>query len=285
MSSSRNGPGRRRSRRWLIAALLLGASTPAWFAAAALGSRFGVWDWRFGLGVMTRDLGNYVGLAAIVALIFLLVRAVRARSTAAAFVTALAIAPPFAVLWSFADARRQSDLLPPIYDVQTDWSAPISFSAAALAERAAANANPVNDTAAIAADDRRTRWAGRSFARAQHEAYPDIAPILLQLGEEQAAAAVTEVASRQPRWESVRVVGLDNGRQLEFTATTFWYGLVDDVAVRAVGHADGRSRIDVRSVGREGHIDLGMHAQRIRAFRAALFETLADCTVRCSDAD
>jgi len=50
---------------------------------------------------------------------------------------------------------------------------------------------------------------------------------------------------------------------VEATATTFWFGFKDDVAVRVTAGASGGSVVDVRSVSRVGQSDLGANASRI----------------------
>ena len=50
---------------------------------------------------------------------------------------------------------------------------------------------------------------------------------------------------------------------VEATATTFWFGFKDDVAVRVTAGASGGSVVDVRSVSRVGQSDLGANAGRI----------------------
>lgn len=265
---------RERLERWsnraLIGALALGLATPALFAAAALGSKFGLWNWRFGLGVMTRDWGTVLGYTAVAAGVGSLALALAASRRRAALLSLAAIAIPAVVLASFAAARKAADELPPFYDVQTDWTRSIAFSARTMELRERLGANPVRDDARIAPDDRRAQWAGRSNADAQAEAYPEIRPLILDLPIERSLEYVREVAAAQPGWE-VTGVRIDGDRALlEATATTFWYGLVDDVAVRLSHRPDGKTRVDVRSVGREGHIDLGMHAERISRFMREL---------------
>ncbi|MCY4344125.1 MAG: DUF1499 domain-containing protein, partial [Gammaproteobacteria bacterium] len=49
---------------------------------------------------------------------------------------------------------------------------------------------------------------------------------------------------------------------IEATATTFWFGFKDDVAIRVQPHAEG-ALVDVRSVSRVGIGDLGANADRI----------------------
>jgi fatty-acyl-CoA synthase len=49
---------------------------------------------------------------------------------------------------------------------------------------------------------------------------------------------------------------------IEATATTFWFGFKDDVAIRVQEYPQGVI-IDVRSVSRVGQSDLGVNARRI----------------------
>ncbi|MCZ0942003.1 MAG: DUF1499 domain-containing protein, partial [Gammaproteobacteria bacterium] len=49
---------------------------------------------------------------------------------------------------------------------------------------------------------------------------------------------------------------------IEATATTFWFGFKDDVAVRVRPHPQG-ALVDVRSVSRVGRSDGGVNAKRI----------------------
>ena len=42
----------------LTGALTLGIATPALFAIAGLGAKYGLWDWRFGLLTLTGKLGR-----------------------------------------------------------------------------------------------------------------------------------------------------------------------------------------------------------------------------------
>jgi uncharacterized protein (DUF1499 family) len=48
-------------------------------------------------------------------------------------------------------------------------------------------------------------------------------------------------------------------------ATTLLFGFKDDVVIR-ITPAENGSRVDVRSVSRVGHSDLGANATRIREF-------------------
>jgi uncharacterized protein (DUF1499 family) len=59
--------------------------------------------------------------------------------------------------------------------------------------------------------------------------------------------------------------------RIEATATTRLFGFKDDIVVR-IRPAPQGSRLDIRSVSRVGRSDLGVNAQRIRAYLAKLEE-------------
>ncbi len=79
-------------------------------------------------------------------------------------------------------------------------------------------------------------------------------------------AAVLAVA-RKSGWTVAAAVA-DEGR-LEATAATPWFGFKDDIVVRVAAEAGG-TKVDVRSASRVGRSDLGVNAERIRAFSRAL---------------
>ena len=59
--------------------------------------------------------------------------------------------------------------------------------------------------------------------------------------------------------------------RIEATATTFWFGFMDDIVIRIRADGSG-SRVDVRSESRVGVSDLGKNAERIAKFLAAMKE-------------
>ena len=109
-------------------------------------------------------------------------------------------------------------------------------------------------------------YTGEEFARAQREAYPDLAPIRFE-GTPDAAFAAALAAAGQLGWEVVRQDAEEG--TFEATDTTAIFRFVDDVAVR-VRPDGGAAKIDLRSKSRDGKGDLGANAARIRAFRDAL---------------
>jgi uncharacterized protein (DUF1499 family) len=212
-----------------LLAIGLGAAALALLLASGPGTRLGLWDWRTGLGLLRS--AAYLGIAAaVVSITGLLWRSVRSAG-AVALATALVLGVvSFSVPFAF---QRQARSVPPINDIRTD----VENSAPAL-------------------------------ARAQREAYPDIAPVTLPLPPrpafERAAAAAEamgwEIVARDP----------DAGR-LQAVAKTAWFGFEDDVTIRVSPAAAG-SRIDIRSKSRVGRGDAGANAARIRGWRAALLK-------------
>ena len=103
-------------------------------------------------------------------------------------------------------------------------------------------------------------------AEQQRRAYPDIAPILLDVAPAEAWARARRAAVALG-WAIV--AGDAGAGTFEATAETPVLRFVDDVAVRVRGR-EGGSVIDVRSLSRVGVGDMGANAARIRRFREAL---------------
>jgi uncharacterized protein (DUF1499 family) len=215
---------------WLrVLALVLGVAAALTLLASGPGTRLGLWDWRTGLGLLR--YAAYLGMAAAaVSLVGIFWSSVR-RGGALVLGMALVLGvASFAAPLAF---QAQARAFPPINDIRTD----VENSAPAL-------------------------------AKAQREAYPDIAPVVLPVpprpafarAEAAAEAMGWEIASRDPAAGTLRAV-----------ATSAWFGFEDDVTIRVSPHGSG-SRIDIRSRSRVGRGDAGANAERIRAWRAALLK-------------
>ena len=112
-------------------------------------------------------------------------------------------------------------------------------------------------------DGRDLAYPGASFAEQQRAAYPDLAPIRLEMGLRDAFERAVHAAEALG-WE----VSYSDppGGVLEATETSRIFRFVDDISVRL--RADGAATlVDVRSKSRVGQGDLGANAKRIRAFR------------------
>ena len=211
-------------------------------AAAGLGTRLGLWDFRAGFQLLR--LGAYLGLAgAGLGLVGLLWRPAGSRlrrPLIAMGLGALAALIP----WTW---MRQARRVPPIHDITTDTERPPEF-VAVLPLRAGAP-NPAE-------------YGGAEVAAQQRAAYPDIVPLRLELPAAEAYARALS-AARDSGWE---IVAADSAAgRIEATATTAWFGFKDDVVIRVTPEGRG-SRIDARSVSRVGVSDVGANAERIRDF-------------------
>lgn len=257
------------ARLALILALLL----PVYFAAAALGTKFGLWGWQTGLLTLTITTGPIViGVVALIALISLVIVVWRKpRSGWKAALIALLV--PAAIIGTLGYIRSQAAEIPPIHDVATDLSDPPGFSAGVLAARQAVGANPINDYRVPVGEldpwrERVPELAQLSHAEIIAKSYPGLEP--LPLGGASPAQGVEAVAA------AMREMGLHDiatdpaAGRVEGVAETFWFGFKDDMVARV---SDGR--IDFRSVSRVGLSDLGANAARIGKLRAEVARQLS----------
>jgi uncharacterized protein (DUF1499 family) len=142
---------------------------------------------------------------------------------------------------------------PAIHDISTDTADPPALIAP-LAARAA-------EHGASAA------YGGPAIAAQQQKAYPEIAPLTLPLSSAKAFDLALATARSMPRW-TVTASDPASGR-IEASQASFWFGFVDDIVIRVTPAGEG-SRIDIRSVSRQGKGDLGVNADRVRAYLTAL---------------
>jgi uncharacterized protein (DUF1499 family) len=140
---------------------------------------------------------------------------------------------------------------PPINDVTTDVENPLAFVAALEA--------PANAGRDMAYPER--------FGPIARDAYPDVRPLLLDESAEQVFRRVAELAEIQSGWE----IKHSDAEKLivEGEVTTSFFRFIDDFAIR-VSDQGGKSRVDMRSKSRDGLVDAGANAKRIRSFLAQL---------------
>jgi len=248
--------GRRLS--WVALALSLGGLAAALIAAA--GSGAGAWPFRIGFTILRYAFYAAIagGLLAIVAFVMARRGGVRTgRLNLVAFVIAAAFG---AYLMSHVATARS---VPAIHDVTTDLVDVPQFRA--LPVRADNLENiPDDGRPELAALDPESRW--KTIHR---EAYGNVRSLRLPLSPAEAIQRA-EALVRDRGWQVARV-----DRQagtIEATATTLFFRFKDDVVVRV--RADparpGGSIVDMRSISRVGGSDVGVNAQRIRAFLADL---------------
>jgi uncharacterized protein (DUF1499 family) len=146
----------------------------------------------------------------------------------------------------------------PIHEVSTDLAAPPAFVAVKAIREALPGVNPADYVAELWVSDDRV-----DVPEAQRKAYPDIQPLVLAGVSPQQAYARVEAAARKLGWEIVAAVPTEG--RLEATGTTRFLGLQHDIVVR-LRVEGGATRVDARSKSREGVIDAGLNARRLREF-------------------
>ncbi|MBL8535908.1 MAG: DUF1499 domain-containing protein [Hyphomonadaceae bacterium] len=247
------------------AALTLSLLVPVYFAVAALGTKFGLLDWRIGFGLMTFRFGIFVFAGAAAFALLALLVALVAPPRRGVFAALLALAIPGAGMGYGAYVRQQAQAIPPIHDISTDLIDPPAFSQAVVAARAAVPGG--NDLDLL---NKRT-GDGRAFVDLQREAYGDIQPVSTAQSPRAAFDAALALAETQG-WTIARADAAAG--VIEATATTFWYGFTDDIVIRVRPEGEG-ARVDARSVSRVGRSDLGANAARLRPYLAELRARLA----------
>ena len=213
--------------------------------AGPLGTRLGLWSFVVGFACFAMS-----GLCGLLALVFSLVGGSRTKQWKRAGVVlgvavALLAVPALQLLSAFG--------APPIHDITTDTADPPPF-VAALPLRAAANAmNP-------------PEYGGAEVAAQQHQAFPDIQPLVMNMPPQQAVERVLDEV-REFGWD-ISAAEPAEGR-IEAVDTTWFFGFKDDVVIR-LRPVEGGTRVDVRSTSRVGLGDAGTNAKRIRRLLAAL---------------
>ncbi|MBI2295319.1 MAG: DUF1499 domain-containing protein [Betaproteobacteria bacterium] len=232
---------------WAGAAIALACVVGA--VGAALGNRVGVWDYRVALTLLLGSV--YVAAGAGVAAFAGLVLAAIRRAGLEAAVGAAGLAIALALVVPVWNLQRAASQLPSIHDITTDTENPPPFVGLLALRQKVPNG---------------AAYGGPKLAAQQRAGYPDIGPALLKAAPAQAFDRALAVA-KDMGWE-IAATDPAQGR-IEATATTFWFGFKDDIVIRIAPTASG-SRIDIRSMSRVGHSDIGANAKRIRAFLTAV---------------
>lgn len=245
---------------WVRAALVLAFLVPVYFLVGALGTKFHLFDWRIGFGLMTYMWGKFVliGVLAFAAIGLALAFFTPPRRGMAAALIAMLI--PALGLGYGLYVGQQAQGVAPIHDISTDLLDPPGFSDAVVAARA--RVPGANDLDLL---NKHTR-DGRAFTALQQESYGDIASVPTGLDATRAFEVAVALA-REQGW-ALGLVDADAGA-IEATASSFWYGFTDDIAVRVRADGSG-ARVDMRSVSRVGGSDLGANAARMRPYLAEL---------------
>ena len=250
-------------------ALALIVLLPIYFMVAALGTKFGIWGYEVGLGLLVFQAGIWVlGAVAAVALISLIIALIsKPRSKLAMGIAGVGLVVPIVfVLWglSVADTAGAN----PIHDVATDTANPPEFSKETMAMRKKAGANPLHNYQTPLGqlqpwkDSERIeeKVKIRSHAQFITTKYANLSPLPMAGASQSDAIAAVAAAMEDIGISDIRKD--EEAGRVEGVAETFWYGFKDDVVARI-----GESQIDFRSVSRVGQSDLGANAARIADLR------------------
>lgn len=250
----KGGKGRVLVLALAVALLVIGGvlliAGPALFRAGLIGRDFA----RFELPGVAMYVTAAAGIVALVGLVWAMAGR---RHKGAIVAIVVMIASGMAAGNVYANATMKAEL-PPINDIQTDWSRPVAFTEKALRERENASAIRVRDDAVV--PEGNGRWSGLSYAEAQKQFYTDVGPLKVKQGVPDATLAAAK-AARRLGWDVLMENPPDG--MMEAVYHEAWYGLVYDIAVRVTPDGQG-SRIDIRSTSRTPDRDLGESASQVR---------------------
>ncbi len=189
-------------------------------------------------------LGGVTGLCNAIAGVVTFRRGARGRAAAILVLSGIP-----ALLLIYASARGLGK--PAINDITTDLTEPPNL--------VNAQSQPGNNG--------RDMVYPESFKEIVRAAYPDLKPLHLDESPDAVFARAVRLAQQQPNWQVLYVNG--TSRLFEGVATSDLFRFQDDFVVRV--RADGAgSIVDMRSKSRDGKGDLGVNAERIRAFLSEL---------------
>ncbi|CAN7226276.1 long-chain-fatty-acid--CoA ligase [Caulobacter sp. LjRoot300] len=249
--------------RLLDGAVLVALAPAVLVAVAALGVKLGLLPQGLGYDRMTLDWAPkaaVLGVATGVAGLFVAVFGGFARHWKKALG---AVAITVVTLAAMVAANLVGGRAPPVHDVATDWTTPLTLSDAGLAARGA-GAPPIEADPSLPIGS--LSFAGRRVADVNAETCPAARPLVL--ARQPADAYDAAKAAVQAAGLSIVTDDPADGR-LEATGRTFWFGLKDDLIVRVRPDAAG-ARVDLRSVGRKAGGDLGRNCRRVGDLLAAV---------------
>jgi uncharacterized protein (DUF1499 family) len=212
----------------------------------ALGTRFGFWNYPFGLmlvasGFVIAVIGVFGAAAGLLATF-------KGGLGSERLLVLLGLLVCLGVLTVVTAQFNRVRTVPPIHNVSTDVQDPPSFRYVQTLR--GSDANPLDYDAA-------------ELAPLQQAAYPWLQPMRVDLAPSESFARARQVLEAM----GLEVVHAEprDGR-LEAVATSFWFGFKDDLVVRIRPEVGG-SVLDLRSVSRVGQSDLGANARRIAEFQ------------------
>lgn len=244
-----------------------------WFFIAAVGTKFGLWDYTFGLMNLTFNWGRNIVMTALGLSFLGIVLSMFGSPRTQPFILGLiGILVSGLIMGRMIGFGEEAMRLPPIHDIQTDWDNPISFSETLMTIRGT-DSNSVEDAPVIddIADGRWPGYGGRLVSEVQEEAewQPPIEKMKThecagvvystQIKEEYAREnsrelknspypyildskfytmsvdSVFDSALKVVNRHGWKTVSVDRGAgKIEATDSTSWFGFEDDIAIRVL---------------------------------------------------
>jgi hypothetical protein len=226
---------------------------------AAFGTRLGAWDYHEGFRILR--WGVYVGLGGVAfGALWVLIAMSRGQGAGARYGVIGFLGSLATVAIPIYDCAVTT-MLPPIHDISTDMEHAPPFEAI-LPLRAGAKNSPVYDGNKKVTFDGKTM----SVSAMQHRYYGDLKAIAILVKPPKLYWHAFFVVKRMG-WH---LVAFDPRRfRIEATATSPFFGFVDDIVIRVQPSGEG-ARLDIRSASRTGETDYGVNAGHIRAFAKAM---------------
>uniref|UniRef100_UPI0026EA87AD AMP-binding protein n=2 Tax=Phenylobacterium aquaticum TaxID=1763816 RepID=UPI0026EA87AD len=242
--------------RYLDLALLGALAPAAMVGAAMLGTRFGLMDWKTGLGLITLEWAPKIALLSVATGLVGVIIALFAGFGRLGLKAFLVLGLSLATLGGYVWMRQAQITNPPVNDVATDWARPLTFSQRMMRERGV-DAMPVefDPIVPLGAEF----YAGRRVADVNAETCAVARPLILAANT---AAAYARAKSAMEQAGLALVTDDPRQGRLEATARSLLFGLRSDVVVRILPDPRG-ARIDVRAVDRAPTPDLGANCSRI----------------------
>ena len=248
---------------YLNLATLVALAPALMVGAGMLGTRYGLMDWKTGLGVIALEWAPKVALIAVAAGLLGVIIALFAgfgRFWARALMVLILCGATFgAYIW----ARQEQVTNPPINDVSTDWTMPLTFSQKMMRERGPeaimVEADPMRPLDSAA-------YAGRRIADINAETCANARPLILASAPGQAYARAK--AAVEQAGLSLVTDDPASGR-IEATGRSTAFGFKNDVVVRVLPTPQG-SRIDVRAISRVPVADFGANCARVTELIGAM---------------
>lgn len=241
------------SKLWAGLALLASLACLGTIAYAVMGVRMG-WEsmnFRAATGLITQvlDIAIWVAIAALVALVYSLIRKgllAKVIAAAALIIVAIPLGIDYANQAPAAAPAAGGGRVQPLNDISTDTQNPPLYNAVAPLRPEGSN----------------TLQYPNNAPALQAQQFPDVQPINSSLSKSEAFERALDLANDMG-WD---LIAEDSSTGIiEAVASTPLFSFEDDVVIRVVDSGQG-SVVDIRSHSRIGRGDQGVNVARVRSF-------------------